>query len=998
MDDEDRGLPSTIKEQPQQEFLEGSIKNSGTSTTINNVSMVFADSGGGGSAPQVSNVSNITPKAATNQARRSSSKASSRSSSTESRTRAVISPKNLQQTNLVPQQQQPTNILLNTFQPSFLPFSISSLSNGLASTQTFTFAGPAIKPAAGNAGSAIIATPQQTLQFGTGATAGANAQPTMTVMPQSLIMSAGGGLQSNVPQFVLAPNGAMTGQTIGGGPMFQIVQQPMMQTAQNGLIQHQPTIVAVPSTPSTNNNKANSRSLPRPIGAKQILPKVSTSTTTSTTTAPTCSMSHATSQAGGVRLIQTQPNTNTFVTQNVPATQQFVLNTGGQGMTGGAQIITNSQGTFIVPGGTFANAQQPQFVIQGPGNSAGGVSTVQPQMQFAVRPAMAGGVGAGQQTVFVNSNNAVGNQPQTFVINSTGSTTQTPANNLVMNPNGAGAVRCQTPSFIIRPPAQQILSQSNGQQIVSQQQQPQFTVLQTPNGPVLVQLQQPQSQPQPPQQQPQTLQVGNTIISLATPSSAANNTGNVAMLPTVINQNNALVQTSTSSSVLDPLPANSTALPSVTDNEKIETKTTTANNTKDNSMILADLLKETGILSETSPPTSPKINASQANVSAAAGEPINSVQPQQPTVLMMPGVAGGTQQILLAPSARPPVVQQQQQPLRLTVAPDGTLLLLPPAVGLVNQLPAPPQQAETTTKPQIVDPSGLGSSQPSPDSTTPSIEVSSSMPATAVADASVINTKSKTNESIATTIETTPMMISSKVTTIAAAIDGSNLVKIASKPIGTTQSQPVIISKHPQSLSTVSASSFLTIVDQSGVILTQINSANNQQIGELIEQQILFLTTCNELNQSQKELLQELTNLKTKLTQIKSIANVSLVQSISTQAQQVLRLTPNIQTGSGGSNQQSIAIATGPNGQIIITKPQAQGISETVAGSSADQAAGGNNLIKPTLNLITVKSSTLPGPSTSALQQEETSSANETSETTTELDEETKQLITILKA
>ncbi|XP_075680166.1 uncharacterized protein LOC113796521 [Dermatophagoides pteronyssinus] len=329
---------------------------------------------------------------------------------------------------------------------------------------------------------------------------------------------------------------------------------------------------------------------------------------------------------------------------------------------------------------------------------------------------------------------------------------------------------------------------------------PQLIQIQTPNGPILLsvnlnssqqQQQQQPSQPQiqqsqTPQPQPQTIQIDNTLYSLTTNPVNQQPTlnlggGGAATLSQAIltnqthnqQQQQLLTHHHQNFSSNQQLHQQQTILSSSNNNQKNQTTTTTITKPKTQNptkgLNLADLLKETGILTEFSPPTSPisitqtKDNNNSANVLIDPLTRISTPSSQSQTILMVSNsnnnlstTATTTNAVAAAANTAlaPSSLQSQTQQLRISLTPDGTIVLLSPNSNTllptiqqqqqgINNLTATTiigQTKNTNNSKQqqqqqtvVNDSSGLGSSQPSPDSTTPSIDTGScSSPSTVI--------------------------------------------------------------------------------------------------------------------------------------------------------------------------------------------------------------------------------------------------------------------------
>ncbi|KAH9423259.1 hypothetical protein DERP_003537 [Dermatophagoides pteronyssinus] len=698
----------------------------------------------------------------------------------------------------------------------------------------------------------------------------------MTVLPQPFILP--GGLQlatngsNNQQQFVFARPSLTHQQHQTTGPqLLQIIQTsqgpqliaqapsaPIQTIATSNHIQtinvqqqqQQTSTVLTPTTSAaiiTKNSKGSN---------KQILPKPNSAKNSKTNHQQNHQNQNNNSQ--NIKFIQTPTvggTTNPFSTSTNQNATQFIIG-GGGGVSGGIhqnhqpQLIAGPNGTFFLSNNNILHtntgqtqfSQQPQFLLQN-------------QQLLAIRPSGTGSLAG--QTFLVNPNalttaaNNLNNNDQltalnqltipqsSSIINTNKSSTTTSSsststnithhhatslNHILLNQNtntpivsqasGLTAFRQQqqTPgNLIIRP---QIIGQqpptslSSSTTTVNNNSTPQLIQIQTPNGPILLsvnlnssqqQQQQPSQpqiqQPQTPQPQPQTIQIDNTLYSLTTnpvnqqqqPTTLNLGGGGAATLSQTIltnqthnQQQQLLTHHHQNFSSNQQLHQQQTILSSSNNNQKNQTTTTTITKPKTQNptkgLNLADLLKETGILTEFSPPTSP-ISITQTK------DNNNSINNLTATTI----------------------------------------------IGQTKNTNSKQQQQQTV----VNDSSGLGSSQPSPDSTTPSIDTGScSSPSTVV---------------------TTPQSLQTTQTI-------KNINSIDSKSLDNNTVDDTVVS----SLSSTNQSSLKTLTSSTATTTTTTCTADTSSINQSIKPSHLMNNTSLVL--SQQPTLPLMTNNQTTTT------------------------------------------------------------------------------------------------------------------------------------
>lgn len=879
----------------------------------------------------------------------------------------------------------------------------------------------------------------------------------MTVhLPQQLLMQGMQMGQPGLSQFVLASRNPNSSPSLQSGPMLQLIQ-----TSQGTQIikANPPTSIqqiastATTTTTTTSNSKSRSN--------KQILPKPQNS---SVSTASTLSKSTTLqSNSNNAKLIQQQTSTPTF------GAQTFNSNSG---LGGSHQIVVGPQGTFLVNNGMLPNIGSQPFFIQGNGLQNGPV-------QLAIRP---------QAPLFVNNNTITGdssnlgisltnnaqfsagkpvmqaNQQQTFVISNASGPANGASGNLINLRNG-------TQNLIFRPQFPP----------VQQPPQQQFLQIQTANGPMLVALppqphlaQQPTiiQQPAPPANPPpQTIQVGNTVYSLASNpnlnlQSGAHNLPTILTHPqqdicSIANQSSIMqsniatsISTSTSSFVFSNSITNRSItlqppeiLPKNQSNMQVAPNQQSPKTSSSKGLNLADLLKETGILSDFSPPTSPKNSLPSTNtadislpqppsapaVAASEAPPmLPTVGNNQSAVLMVQGGAlNAHQNVLIAnnnnnsnntinngTSTQPLTTSQ----LRVTIGPDGTLLVVSPAANTANATPPTGQFALATLagKGPLKDSSGIGSSQPSPDSTTPSLDTSTSSPSTTAPQSvsSLISLPTSTVEQMPVQTLSRPLdaaLNEGKPTTAAILLDTSlnqlvvkraeqvtpTAVKGVRSTICDTNKAATPANSDPTSLHLIPSSATLTsqkaksisepirlapsgiavplalppmlgmvtLADVTGVPLLQVNSANAEFMSRL-DAQIKTMSSQSSFTQPQLDLLKELKNIQDTILRPTNSLGLAMQLNLSNSAQQLLQLSTIKSNGmqiliTQSQNQQclsnGIQIPANVSNLVLPSATTAELVKTTVANSAVSVKVSTNSQVASTLTVQSLaKTSTQP--------------------------------------
>lgn len=573
--------------------------------------------------------------------------------------------------------------------------------------------------------------------------------PVTVQLPQQLIVPTGAmpmtapGLQQLL---LTTPRpGAPQPHLAGGiqpGQLVQIIQTP------NGT-QILPTNPSPAVQPIVSSN-ATAKSSSAPLTSrsnKQILPKppgsgVSTTNAVTTNSANKCGQI---AQQNSLKVINSlTPNVTQTGTTSAPTTQQILLGPGGQPA---GVLAAGPNGTFVL--NPFAGIGSQQILIQP------NLANVPNSVQLTLRPpshgssmvAMSNGLTTSNITssITTDQNNGLLNaltaqtpsvakqtpsqspQPQTFVIpNSTAVSSASPG--VVMTNAGRAASNI----IFTRPPS---LIGAHHQSPPTVPTGQQFLQIQTPNGPVLVQIPaQPQIIPQPQAsnatvntQPTHGIQLGNTMIPFG-PShlTGAHPALHALLTHTDSSNGQAMLQTSVATNQATSNTVIFTSQPQI-----IATRPQLPQQSKP-SVNLAELLKEHGILPESSPPSSPTNNANSDSTSGGIPSELMSAPLSQPTVLMVPNGPNQPPNIVLAQSAVTPTTPPQ---LRLALGPDGSVILQQniPTNAIQQQIQS--QFISNSNNLKYSDPlkdSGLGSSQPSPDSTTPTIDSTTTTSSTTI--------------------------------------------------------------------------------------------------------------------------------------------------------------------------------------------------------------------------------------------------------------------------
>ncbi|CAG2105226.1 unnamed protein product [Medioppia subpectinata] len=569
--------------------------------------------------------------------------------------------------------------------------------------------------------------------------------------PGAMQMTGPGGIQQLVLTRPGVPHGGIP-PGIQPGQLVQIIQTPsgpqILPTNPTATVQSiVSTSVTTKSSSTTSSSRSNKQILPKPPGS-------SVSATNAVTTNSNNKCQQMTQQ-NTLKVINSLPNAPQFASAQIPTsgaaghqTQQILIGPGGH------PVISGPQGTFLLNHMIPGIGGQPILIN---GNLGNGIPN---SFQLTLRPntshgssmmTMSNGLTAPLMSASENNTNIL-NALNANVAKQT--PTQSPQPQTFVIPNHSTAVSSAAPGMVVTNagrPAPNIIF-TRPQMMGAPQSQPQgqqFLQLQTPNGPILVAL---QTQPQLiPQQQASAsqpthgIQLGNHMIPIgaqhmssqlapnlnASIQTAAAHPALHALLTHTDNTSGqTVIQTSVPSVVTSNTHVILTSQPQIITRPQLQqSQSQQLKHSSAPSLNLAELLKEHGILPESSPPSSPTNNSlTDITTGAIHSELIHPTQQSHQTVLMVPSGPNQPPNIVLTQN---PVQATAPPQLRLALGPDGSVILQPHITtntnGLVPQIQSQFISNSNNLKfnESLKDSSGLGSSQPSPDSTTPSIDSTS---------------------------------------------------------------------------------------------------------------------------------------------------------------------------------------------------------------------------------------------------------------------------------
>lgn len=409
----------------------------------------------------------------------------------------------------------------------------------------------------------------------------------------------------------------------------------------------------------------------------------------------------------------------------------------------------------------------------------------------------------------------------------------------------------------------------------------QFLQIQTPNGPMMIAL---QTQPQvfPPVQ-------STLAMSTSAPHPQFVHPGGPTTLQTLFDPRTHMISSSPGPMIISqnvqpcpsPAPVPSTP-PAPAKGKRNNKKKEAASTPAPKSVNLGDLLKETGILPDSSPSTSPSGSSSQKNLDCDEVTnlpPASMMQPIQQHPMFMVPQSSNRPNIVLAPSQTPQ--------LRLALTPDGNVVLqhtIPDQGNLESQIVSS-EPVATTSKlfENVKDSSGPGSSQPSPDSTTPTLDSTLVAPSTPSTTRNFESKKSEKRDSkeMDAILPVTVENLNGSVTS------------------DSNDSKAVIVVAAPKPCPDEPVVSGTPIIDSTGAV--QI-SLNNHEFLERLDSQIKELTSLKTLTPQQEQLLQEFTKLQNTISEARKQSTLHQCQLQQQQQQSQVALvstqvtnTPNSQ-------------------------------------------------------------------------------------------------------
>lgn len=709
-------------------------------------------------------------------------------------------------------------------------------------------------------------------------------QQAFNMMPQQFLQLPSGqsiplqGLQNYSPgQVVLARPGGQA-MTAGQSPLMQIIQTPngpqLVQMPLQCQVQGKPAVSTIPVT-----RVANKQILPKPSSASS-----SSSNTTSTSTSTI-----------------TNPSPNVIRPSLVPQQQagqpQLIIGQNSQG----ASLIQGPNGTLVLNAATLQGHLQGQpFLIQG---NMGGTGPVQLTLRTQSSPQVIVGSSASNHTPLINALTSSVASSQSSVLVSESSTQ--PRTAIVQTANGPQAILLSS-SNQSRPGIQQPNVLLNRPPIPSVIQSPQFLTIQTPNGPMLVQLQTPSQTANIPTSMPMMTSASTAQQLFTTSNLIQSGLHGQQMLLT---QQGISVEAS-QLNIIGQQPTDSKDQEESSDSKKagkgkktkgipqVKKPAAKSKKSKAKGVNLADLLKESGIL-DSSPPTSP---TTEATVMTSPQGFVPQQLPGQPTMFMMSQGQGLPGNLVLSQGVAPQ--------LRLALTVDGNVVLqqnVQPAFSV------PPLVPETGNNSKLLD-SVKDSSQPSPDSTTPTLDAVTPVVTPSVKTALQEHLNNKAASSTMTkkeakkTVKKSPKKEVSSQVKQEAILSSNDLI---ASP-GTTASSASKTSKTTTAVirigncdSLVQASTLPVILSAESldkkedctvgrVPVVQI-SLDDNQFAERLDNQIRSLSANQSATDQQKTLLTELETLKKTIQEAKSkqaVQNVSPVTSTAAEGVKLLIAVP----------------------------------------------------------------------------------------------------------
>lgn len=603
-----------------------------------------------------------------------------------------------------------------------------------------------------------------------------------------------GGLQTINGQVVLTRPSLQTGingqpiQQPQPGQLVQIVQTPTGPAVQLIPVPQQSPVIQPPPPPSTPSKVSKG-------GNKQILPKPSSG----------ASPGPSGRQSAGPQTSNQSPIIQPALTQTIslgqPGNQpQFILG----GAQGAPSIISGPNGTLLLNPG-FQNYGQ-NFVLQG-NNLVGNMGPLQLTLRTpSPHIVTVSSSNQSSNTNIMNSFNASVSNPMirgpqsTFVMNNQGP---------MFAPRGQNIVYNRPPLMSGPPPGTQLLQ------------------IQTPNGPMMIAL---QTNPQMFSSAPGTMTMPSAPQFVQA--------GGQTTLQTIYDPRTQMISSNSGPMIITSNVQQQPSPPS--------RKNSSGNKSK--GVNLADLLKETGILPDSSPPTSPTDDSNHKSSEdddrhQDSIQHATMIQANQQAPMFMVPPAPNQANLVMAPNQTPQ--------LRLAVTPDGNVVLQQSLPDPVNSQPqfVSSDQVPTTSKilDSIKDSCGPGSSQPSPDSTTPTLDSTLAGPSTPQSGRPEDACKKKDGTDSDSLL---PVSVES--------LNGGSMIESSE-----TKSVTVVAQKSCLDQPVVSGT---PVIDSTGAV--QI-SLNNHEFLERLDSQIKELTNSPSLSPQQKQLLHEFTKLQNTISEAK---------------------------------------------------------------------------------------------------------------------------------
>ncbi|KAI1280768.1 hypothetical protein HDE_13821 [Halotydeus destructor] len=586
----------------------------------------------------------------------------------------------------------------------------------------------------------------------------------VTVQPQHLVQVSNGAFQQMVQ--TVGGQVILTRPPVANVQQNQQLSQSTLQTPSGQLVQiiqtpSGPAAQIVPTPPVTPNVEPNSMTGKSPslsassrAANKQILPKPSTSPGVSSRPS-TPAKQTAAQRAAATKNVQSNTAPVAMAAPQMTSTLPVTSTASPQFMIGGqpASLIQGPNGTLLLNPMSLQQmnggqqllfqgglGQGMQLTLRPPGAQLVTVSGSGPTMNTSAPLVTALSQPSASQTIHRTINP---NQQQAFVISS--------QNHGLTNNVQNGFINRGQNIFFTRPP--NMLGQHFMQ---SQAPAPQIIQIQTPNGPMLVAL---QATPQPQQvfANQQHSVMNSAPMLQQTFQANTMQQPSPQSLHTLLAQNNHQNSITTSNAnIMFNSNTLFTSNPTFSQMPVTSTPSVSQNKSVSKGVNLADLLKESGILPDSSPPTSP-VGGNQQHTRTSENDSVTLPQERPQPTILQPHPKPAILMMSSMSDTQPGMLIPQQQnistpQLRLALAPDGSITLQPnitltPNVQISNQseqyqnISALAQNAV----PDIKDTSGSNFSQPSPDSTTPTIDAATPTVVTTTAVTPLVPVTSKSS-------------------------------------------------------------------------------------------------------------------------------------------------------------------------------------------------------------------------------------------------------------